>query len=53
MTVDLGAPDKVRLENKGAGQKREVQLRTLLRDGMSLIENGFTGISAVSAVPSE
>ena len=30
LTLDLGAPDKVRLESKGDGQKREVQIKTLL-----------------------
>lgn len=45
MTVDLGAPDKVRLESKGPDQKREVQLRTLLRDGMTILNTPLTGVA--------
>ncbi len=44
MTLDLGAPDKVRLESKGEGQKREVQLRTLIKDGMTILRTSFTGV---------
>jgi CRISPR-associated endonuclease Csn1 len=46
LTLDLGAPDKVRLESKGEGQKREVQLKTLLKDGMELADCGLTGLAA-------
>jgi len=45
LTLDLGTPDKVRLESKGEGQKREVQIKTLLRDGMVLMRTPLTGIS--------
>lgn len=44
LTLDLGSPDKVRLESKGEGQKREVQLLTLQKDGMKIIKASFTGI---------
>ncbi len=44
MTLDLGTPDKVRLESKGEGQKREVQIKTLLKDGMHLTKTPLTGI---------
>ena len=43
LTVDLGSPDKVRLESKGEGQKREVQIKTLIKDGMVLKKNPLTG----------
>jgi CRISPR-associated endonuclease Csn1 len=46
LTLDLGAPDKVRLENKGEGQKREVQIKTLLKDGMAFLKTPLTGIDA-------
>jgi hypothetical protein len=46
LTLDLGAPDKVRLENKGEGQKREVQIKTLLKDGMAFLKTPLTGIAA-------
>jgi hypothetical protein len=46
LTLDLGAPDKVRLENKGEGQKREVQIKTLLKDGMTPLRTPLTGIAA-------
>jgi hypothetical protein len=46
MTLDLGAPDVVRLENKGARQKREVQLKTVLKDGMTVLNTALTGVSS-------
>ena len=46
LTLDLGSPDKVRLESKGDGQKREVQIKTLLKDGMIVRKTPFTGIAA-------
>jgi CRISPR-associated endonuclease Csn1 len=46
LTLDLGAPDKVRLESKGEGQKREVQIKTLLKDGMAFLKTPLTGICA-------
>ncbi len=46
MTLDLGTPDKVRLESKAEGQKREVQLKTLIKDGMILSKTPLTGITA-------
>jgi hypothetical protein len=46
LTLDLGAPDKVRLESKGEGQKREVQIKTLLNDGMVFLRTPLTGISS-------
>jgi hypothetical protein len=46
LTLDLGVPDKVRLESKGEGQKREVQLRTLLRDGMTILDTPLTGVAS-------
>jgi CRISPR-associated endonuclease Csn1 len=45
MTLDLGTPDKVRLESKGEGQKREVQIKTLIKDGMILSKTPLTGIA--------
>lgn len=44
MTLDLGSPDKVRLESKGEGQKREVQIKTLLKDGLMPMKASLTGI---------
>jgi CRISPR-associated endonuclease Csn1 len=46
LTLDLGAPDTVRLESKGEGQKREVQIKTLLKDGMRVLKATLTGIPA-------
>ena len=46
MTLDLGTPDKVRLESKGEDQKREVQVKTLIKDGMIVAKTSLTGISA-------
>jgi hypothetical protein len=51
LTLDLGLPDKVRLESKGAGQKREVQLKTLLKDGMAILKAPLTGIPMLPAIP--
>ncbi len=45
MTLDLGAPDKVGLESKGEGQKREVRLRSLLRAGMTILDTPLTGVA--------
>jgi len=45
LTVDLGAADKIRLENKGQGTKREVQIKTLARDGMEIAPRRLTGVS--------
>jgi len=45
LTLDLGYPDKVRLESKGDGQKREVRVKTLLREGMVPLRTPLTGIS--------
>lgn len=45
LTLDLGSPDKVRLESKGEGQKREVQIKTLIKDGMILAKMPLTGLS--------
>ncbi len=49
LTLDLGAPDKVRLESKGEGQKREVQIKTLLKDGMTPLKVALTGVAASPA----
>jgi CRISPR-associated endonuclease Csn1 len=46
LTADLGAPDKIRLESKGPGTKREVQIKTLINDGMEIADKRLTGISA-------
>jgi hypothetical protein len=46
LTLDLGAPDIVRLESRGDRQKREVQLKTLLKDGMTVLTTPLTGIPA-------
>jgi hypothetical protein len=46
LTLDLGAPDKVRLESTGEGQKREVRIKTLLTDGMVLLKTPLTGVAA-------
>ena len=46
LTLDLGAPDIVRLESKGERQRREVQLRTLLRDGMAIVNTSLTGVAS-------
>ena len=51
LTVDLGTPDKTRLESKGAGQKREVLIRTLLSDGLQILDRGLCGVSAGAPVP--
>ncbi len=50
LTLDLGMPDVVRLESKGERQKREVQLKTLLKDGMTILHTSLTGV-ACSSVP--
>lgn len=43
LTLDLGAADKVALESKGEDQKREVQLRTLMRDGLEVVKVPLSG----------
>jgi hypothetical protein len=48
LTIDIGSPDKVRLGSKGEGQKREVQLQTLLKDGMMIQKATLTGVPIVS-----
>lgn len=48
LTLDLGTPDVVRLESKGERQKREVQLKTLLKDGMTILNTPLTGISSAA-----
>ncbi|MCO5053312.1 MAG: hypothetical protein M9920_13545 [Verrucomicrobiae bacterium] len=52
LTLDLGTPDKVRLESKGDGQKREVQIKTLIKDGMLVRKTPLTGIAAHLTAPS-
>jgi len=52
LTLDLGAPDKVRLENKGDGQKREVRLKSLLKEGAIPIRTPLTGISVCPTISS-
>ncbi len=47
LTLDLGAPDKVRLESKGEGQKREVRINTLIKDGMVLLKAPLTGVASL------
>ncbi len=46
LTVDIGAPDKVTMESKGVGQKREVRVKTLIRDGLRILHISYTGISS-------
>lgn len=46
LTIDLGSPDKVRLDSKGTDQRREVQIKTLLRDGMVATKTPLTGLAA-------
>ena len=45
LTLDLGVADKVSLASKGEGQKREVQVKTLLRDGLEILQAPLTGIA--------
>jgi len=45
LTTDLGEPDVVRLQNKGDRQKREVQLKTLIRDGLEILPKTLTGVA--------
>jgi len=47
LTLDLGAADKVTLSSKGDGQKREVQIRTLIRDGLEIPNVPYTGVNSV------
>jgi len=49
LTLDLGMPDVVRLENKGDRQRREVQLKTLLKDGMTILNTPLTGVASAVA----
>jgi hypothetical protein len=44
LTLDLGAVDKVVLASKGEGQKREVQIRTLMKDGLEILDAPLSGI---------
>ena len=52
LTLDLGSPEKVRLESKGQGQKREVQLKTLLNDGMMVLKTPLTGVAVCPSTSS-
>lgn len=45
LTLDLGATDKVALGSKGDGQKREVRVETLIRDGLEIVNFSLTGVS--------
>lgn len=49
LTLDLGATDKVALASTGPDQKREVQLRTLLRDGLEVLPRPLTGVAACAS----
>jgi CRISPR-associated endonuclease Csn1 len=46
LTIDMMFPQKVTLESKGYGQKREVSVITLLDNGMTIMPHKLTGISA-------
>ena len=45
LTLDLGVTDKITLASKGEGQKREVQVNTLLRDGLEILKTPLTGLA--------
>ena len=44
LTIDIGSADKVALASSGLGQKREVLVKTLLRDGLAVVDAGYTGV---------
>jgi len=46
LTIDLIVPQKVTLENKGYGQKREVSAKTLMENGMTIMPYKLTGTAA-------
>jgi hypothetical protein len=43
MALDIGWPDVVRLKNKTPGHKINVILKTLVRDGLEILQPGLTG----------
>lgn len=47
LALDIGAPDAVRLKNKTEGHKINVQLSTLLKDGLEICDTPLTGIPAI------
>ena len=46
--LDIARPDVVKLESKAEGQKRNVLLATLLRDGMKVLRSSLVGHPCVS-----
>lgn len=44
IAVDMGGPDVVTLKNKTPGQKINVRLATLLKNGLEICEMGYTGV---------
>jgi len=46
LTVDLIIPQKATMESKGYGQKREVSVKTLMENGMTLLPYKLTGTAA-------
>jgi len=46
LTVDLIFPQKATMESKGYGQKREVSVKTLMENGMSILPHKLTGASS-------
>jgi hypothetical protein len=45
MTLDMARADKVKMESKGGGQKREVRISTLLNDGLEILPVSLCGCS--------
>ncbi len=46
--VDMTFPDLVKVESKGYGIRRDVRLRTLLKDGLCILGTDYTGTVAQS-----
>ncbi len=42
--VNMTFPDVVKVESKGFGIKRDVALKTLLKDGFTILKHGYTGV---------
>ncbi|WCJ57866.1 HNH endonuclease domain-containing protein [Fontisphaera persica] len=46
MTLDIIAPDRVKVESKGVGIKRDVKLATLVKNAMEILDSSYVGIAA-------
>ena len=44
--IDMVSPDDVKVESKAMGQFRDVRVRTLIKNGLEIIDTPLTGINA-------